>query len=62
LDHSTVIATTNGADSERAETYESERLALRVNIANLRKKIKENPANPRYIMTEIGIGYKMSEN
>jgi len=43
------------------ETYESERLALRVNIANLRKKIKENPSKPRYILTEIGIGYKMPE-
>lgn len=43
------------------ETFESERLALRVNIANIRKKIKENPAKPRYILTEVGIGYKMSE-
>jgi two-component system KDP operon response regulator KdpE len=44
------------------ETYESELLALRVNIANIRKKIKENTTKPRYILTEIGIGYKMSEN
>ena len=32
---------------------------LRVNMANIRKKIEENPASPRYILTEIGIGYRM---
>jgi len=44
------------------ETYESELLALRVNIANMRKKIKDSPVKPRYILTEIGVGYRMSEN
>ena len=34
---------------------------LRVNMANIRRKIEENPAEPRYIFTEIGIGYRMIE-
>ena len=32
---------------------------LRVNMANTRRKIEENPAQPRYIFTEIGVGYRM---
>ncbi len=35
---------------------------LRVNIANLRKKLEANPLNPQYIFTENGIGYRMAEN
>lgn len=32
---------------------------LRVNMANIRRKLKENPAHPRFIQTELGIGYRM---
>lgn len=35
---------------------------LRVNMANIRRKLEKNPANPQYIFTEIGIGYRMREN
>ena len=31
---------------------------LRVFIANLRKKIEENPNQPKYIITESGVGYR----
>ena len=34
---------------------------LRVNIANIRKKIEPNPAKPVYIFTESGMGYRMPE-
>jgi len=34
---------------------------LRVNMANIRRKIEKNPAAPRYIFTEIGVGYRMLE-
>lgn len=34
---------------------------LRVFIAQLRKKIEENPAKPKYIITESGIGYRFGE-
>ena len=34
---------------------------LRVNMANIRRKIERNPAEPRYIFTEVGVGYRMAE-
>lgn len=34
---------------------------LRVNMANIRRKIEENPAEPKYIFTEVGVGYRMLE-
>lgn len=34
---------------------------LRVNMANIRRKIENNPAEPHYIFTEIGVGYRMLE-
>lgn len=34
---------------------------LRVNMANIRRKIEKNPAAPQYIRTEIGVGYWMQE-
>lgn len=33
--------------------------SLRVFMATLRKKIESNPAQPRYIQTHIGVGYRM---
>ncbi len=35
---------------------------LRVNMANIRRKIEKNPADPQYIFTEIGGGYRMLES
>ena len=34
---------------------------LRVNMANIRRKLESNPAEPQYIFTEIGVGYRMAE-
>ena len=34
---------------------------LRVNMANIRRKIEENPGQPKYIFTEVGVGYRMRE-
>jgi len=34
---------------------------LRVNMANIRRKIEPSTAEPRYIMTEMGVGYRMAE-
>ena len=35
---------------------------LRVNMANIRRKLGENPSQPNYIHTELGIGYRMLED
>ncbi len=35
---------------------------LRVNMANIRRKLETDPAQPRYIFTEVGVGYRMKED
>lgn len=39
--------------------YTNELHLLRVNISNLRQKIEPDPARPRYILTEPGVGYRL---
>lgn len=39
--------------------YGSDTQALRALMAGLRRKIEKNPAKPRYILTEIGVGYRL---
>lgn len=39
--------------------YENETHMLRVNISNLRRKIEPDPLQPRYIITEPGVGYRL---
>ncbi|MCL1795003.1 MAG: response regulator transcription factor [Oscillospiraceae bacterium] len=41
--------------------YGTDTQALRALMAGLRRKIEENPAKPRYIMTEIGVGYRLAD-
>ena len=33
---------------------------LRVNISNLRRKIEADPTRPQYVMTEPGVGYRLT--
>lgn len=37
----------------------NETQSLRVFMASLRRKIEKEPAQPRYILTEVGVGYRM---
>jgi two-component system KDP operon response regulator KdpE len=39
--------------------YEAEIHLLQVNISNLRRKIEPDPSRPSYILTEIGVGYRL---
>ena len=41
---------------------ENDNKILRVNMANIRRKIEPNPAEPTYILTELGVGYRMLED
>ncbi|WP_412544219.1 response regulator [Longispora sp. K20-0274] len=40
--------------------YETETNYLRVYVANLRRKLEPDPARPRYLRTEAGIGYRFT--
>jgi two-component system KDP operon response regulator KdpE len=40
-------------------SYEGEAHYLRVYMRYLRNKLETNPANPRYLITEMGIGYRL---
>lgn len=41
--------------------YAGDSHTLRVNMANIRRKIEANPGAPKYILTEMGVGYRMVE-
>lgn len=42
----------------RGAAYEADIQALRVHVANLRKKIEREPSRPRLLLTELGVGYR----
>lgn len=54
LTHDTLIREVWGQFGNESHT-------LRVNMANLRRKIEANPGSPRYVLTEMGVGYRMAE-
>lgn len=41
------------------QNYGSDTQALRALMASLRRKIEITPARPQYIITEVGVGYRM---
>lgn len=53
LTHQQLLHKIWGAD------YSGELHMLRVNISNLRRKVEPDPARPRYIITEPGVGYRL---
>ncbi len=42
-------------------TYEDETQYLRVFVAQLRKKLEDDPAHPKLFLTESGIGYRLGQ-
>ncbi|HET6212407.1 MAG TPA: response regulator [Micromonosporaceae bacterium] len=40
--------------------YETETNYLRVHMANLRRKLEPDPAAPRFLLTEPGLGYRLT--
>lgn len=42
--------------------YGQDTQALRTLMAGLRRKVEKIPAKPQYIMAEIGVGYRMTED
>ena len=41
--------------------YGTDTQALRALMAGLRRKIEKTPAKPRYIITEVGVGYRLTD-
>jgi two-component system KDP operon response regulator KdpE len=41
--------------------YESETHYLRVHFTHIRAKIEDDPSDPRYVITEPGVGYRLRE-
>jgi two-component system KDP operon response regulator KdpE len=40
--------------------YVEQAHTLRVHMASLRRKVEADPAQPRYLLTEIGVGYRLA--
>ena len=53
LTHSQLLRTVWGI------AYEDENHLLRVNVSNLRRKVEKDPARPRHVITEPGVGYRL---
>jgi two-component system KDP operon response regulator KdpE len=53
LPHSTLLSEVWGKHGQDTQTY------LRIHTQHLREKLKDDPLNPRFIVTEPGIGYKL---
>jgi two-component system KDP operon response regulator KdpE len=54
MTHSTLLREVWGT------AYEDDTPLLRAHVANLRRKIEPDPSNPRYVTTELGIGYRFT--
>jgi two-component system KDP operon response regulator KdpE len=54
LTHRQMLLDIWGAASPEASSY------LRVHVGNLRRKIEADPARPRHILTETGVGYRFT--
>lgn len=48
-------------DSLRQDAFERVERTIDVHIRNLRAKIEPDPANPTYIMTVFGVGYRFND-
>jgi two-component system KDP operon response regulator KdpE len=42
--------------------YETETHYLRVHVSHIRAKIEPDPARPRYVLTDPGVGYRLSSD
>ena len=49
------------ADMHIADTLVFRHDPVAAGLAALRRKVEKNPAKPRYILTEIGIGYRIAD-
>lgn len=57
--HDAVVSAGTIIDSVWGSEYFAGTQTLRVHVAHLRRKIEPEPAVPRYIVTEPGVGYRL---
>ena len=48
-------------DALRGVAFESYERAIDAHVKNLRRKLEPDPANPRYLLTVYGVGYKYAD-
>jgi two-component system OmpR family response regulator len=48
-------------DAVHGVTFESYERAIDAHVKNIRHKIESNPAQPRYLLTVYGVGYKFND-
>src|SRR5712692_5910530 len=56
LTHRELLSNVWGAE------YRDETEYLRVYVGRLRRKLEDDPANPKYLLTEPGVGYRFNPN
>lgn len=54
-----VVTTKSIIDALWGAGYGNDTQALRAIMAGLRRKIEKNPGKPEYVVTEIGVGYRL---
>jgi two-component system KDP operon response regulator KdpE len=54
LTHRELLSNVWGAE------YRDETEYLRVYVGRLRRKLEDDPANPKYLLTEPGVGYRFN--
>ena len=57
-----VLTTSHIIEEIYGKGYGNDTQELRALMAGLRRKIEKNPATPEYILTEIGVGYRMKSD
>ena len=55
LTHQQILAEVWGASTTARHHH------VRVHMAQLRRKIEDDPARPRFVLTEVGVGYRFAE-